>query len=96
MKKSTTTPRKLNLKITPELRKQYEAAKREHPNIDPPILSPEAWANAVIGKYYRPIKTAVSVRIDNDVIAWLKSKGDGHLTRINSILRKQMEHELSR
>ena len=57
------------------------------------MLPPEAWANGVIGKYYRPVKTQISVRIDNEVLDWLKSKGEGHLTRINEILRKRMAQE---
>jgi len=40
------------------------------------------------------MKTVVSLRIDNDVLAWLKSKGTGHLTRINDILRSAMVTEL--
>jgi len=44
-------------------------------------------------KYYRPLKTQISLRIDNEVLAWLKSKGDGHLSRINEILRQRMDTE---
>ena len=33
-------------------------------------------------------KTAVSLRIDNDVLAALKATGKGYQSRINSILRK--------
>ena len=36
-------------------------------------------------------KVAVSVRLDPRVIDWLKSKGGGHLTRINDILVNIME-----
>ena len=36
---------------------------------------------------------AVSVRLDPNVLAWLKSKGEGHLTRINDILTNLMEAE---
>lgn len=39
-------------------------------------------------------KIAVSVRLDPQVLAWLKSKGSGHLTRINDILTNLMEAEL--
>jgi uncharacterized protein (DUF4415 family) len=53
-------------------------------------MPPEYWDNAVIGKYYRPVKTQISLRIDNEVLDWLKSKGDGHLSRINQILRESM------
>ena len=40
-------------------------------------------------------KVAVSVRIDARVLDWLKSKGEGHLTRINDILTNLMEAEIS-
>ena len=38
-------------------------------------------------------KQAVSVRLDPGVLDWLKSKGEGHLTRINDILANLMEAE---
>jgi uncharacterized protein (DUF4415 family) len=38
-------------------------------------------------------KVPVSVRLDARVVEWLKSKGDGHLTRINDILTNLMEAE---
>ena len=40
-------------------------------------------------------KVAVSVRLDPQVLDWLKSKGEGHLTRINDILTNLMEAERS-
>ena len=43
----------------------------------------------------RPRKVAVSVRLDAKVIEWLKSKGEGHLTRINDILLNLMEAEMA-
>ena len=36
---------------------------------------------------------AVSVRLDPHVLEWLRSKGEGHLTRINDILSNLMEAE---
>ena len=41
-------------------------------------------------------KVAVSVRLDPDVLDWLRSKGEGHLTRINDILTNLMEAEHAR
>ena len=38
-------------------------------------------------------KVAVSVRLDPQVLNWLRSKGEGHLTRINDILSNLMEAE---
>jgi uncharacterized protein (DUF4415 family) len=39
-------------------------------------------------------KVPVSVRLDPKVLEWLKSKGEGHLTRINDILMNLMEAEV--
>ncbi len=44
----------------------------------------------------RQPKVAVSVRLDPRVLAWLKGKGEGHLTRINDILTNIMEMETKR
>jgi uncharacterized protein (DUF4415 family) len=49
------------------------------------------WRNAVVGKFYRPIKTPVTIRVDADVLAWLKKQGRGYQTRINRLLREAME-----
>jgi uncharacterized protein (DUF4415 family) len=55
--------------------------------------SPEIreWQGAVVGKFYRPIKRPVTIRVDADVLAWLKRKGRGYQTRINKLLREAME-----
>ena len=53
----------------------------------------EYWNHAAIGKYYRPLKTQISFRIDNEILDWLKSKGAGHLSRINRILRECITRE---
>ena len=49
------------------------------------------WSRAAIGKFYRPIKKSLTIRIDADVLAWLKGQGKGYQTRINSLLRRAME-----
>jgi len=36
-------------------------------------------------------KTAVSLRIDPDVLEWYKTKGPGYQTRINAVLRMYMQ-----
>lgn len=40
---------------------------------------------------YRPIKKPLSIRLDSDIIAWLKSYGKGYQSRINTILRQAMD-----
>jgi uncharacterized protein (DUF4415 family) len=90
-KASTKTSSVRRLKIGEETRKAYAKRDRRLDNDpDAPQLPPEYWGNAAIGKYYRPLKTQISFRIDNEVLDWLKSKGHGHLSRINEILRERM------
>ena len=67
----------------------------EDPDTRP--LPPEKWAHAMRREeFFRPIKKPVTARIDADVLDWLKSKGTGHLTRINRILREAMERDLGK
>lgn len=49
---------------------------------------------AVRGLLYRPVKKSISIRIDADVLIWLKSQGKGYQTRLNTILRQAMLKEL--
>ncbi len=51
------------------------------------------WSLAEIGKFYRPIKKPVTLRLDADVLAWLKSQGAGYQTRLNAILRQAMNKD---
>jgi uncharacterized protein (DUF4415 family) len=39
---------------------------------------------------FKPIKKAVQVRLDADVLEWLKSSGKGYQTRMNLLLRRAM------
>jgi uncharacterized protein (DUF4415 family) len=39
------------------------------------------------------VKQQTSVRLDADVLAWLKSQGKGYQTRMNKILREAMLNE---
>jgi len=43
-----------------------------------------------------PAKKQLSIRLDADVVAWLKSQGRGYQTRINRILRAAMEGQPAR
>lgn len=61
---------------------------------DIPPLGDEFWKTAVRNPFYKPIKTLTTVRLDSDVLMWLKSKGKGYQTRINAILRDAMLKEL--
>ena len=48
-----------------------------------------AWSAAEIGKFYRPRKEAVTIRLDADVLEWFRQSagGRGYQTAINAALR---------
>ncbi len=49
--------------------------------------------DAVRGRFYRPVKRPVSIRLDADVLAHFSGSGPGYQTRINDALRQVMEEE---
>ncbi len=51
------------------------------------------WSEANIEIAEPVVKTAVSIRLDSDVIEFFKDAGKGYQTRINQILRAYMEHQ---
>ncbi len=51
------------------------------------------WSKAVVGRVYRPVKETITIRLDADVLDWLKQGGKGYQTRVNKILRAVMEQQ---
>ena len=39
---------------------------------------------------FKPVKVAVTCKLDADIVAWLKQGGKGYQTRLNTILRQVM------
>ena len=62
---------------------------------DIPATSPDDWAGAVRGRFYRPVKQQLTVRIDADVLSWLRNGGAGYQKRLNAILRQAMLRAVS-
>jgi uncharacterized protein (DUF4415 family) len=87
MKRTSRIPRKLSKKLERELQ-ALEALSDDIDYSDIPQRTD--WSGAVIGRFYRPMKTPLTVRIDVDVLSWLRSKGAGYQTRLNRILRDAM------
>jgi uncharacterized protein (DUF4415 family) len=102
MRKATKNKRagRASQALTPRQKRELAAlvALPDHQidTSDIPELPPGAWKYAVRGKFYRPVKQAVSMRLDADVVAWLKQRGKGYQTRVNSILRQQMLADIKR
>ncbi len=49
------------------------------------------FSGAVRGRFYRPVKKQVTLRIDADLLAWFKAQGAKYQTRINAALREYVE-----
>lgn len=47
-----------------------------------------------VGRFYRPIKQLVSLRIDADVLAWYRGRGKRYQTYMNEVLRREMQGAL--
>jgi uncharacterized protein (DUF4415 family) len=63
---------------------------------DIPPLTEDFWKNAKPFRerhLFRPVKESTTVRLDADVLAWLRAEGPGYQTRINTILRSAMMKE---
>lgn len=87
-------------KVPDSVRKELAAlAARPESEIDVSDIPPtteEDWRGAVRGKFYRPVKQQLTVRIDADVLEWLKGQGRGYQSRLNEILRTAMLDQLRR
>lgn len=71
---------------------EIEAAARADPDWDG--LLDIDWSKAELVMPRR--KDAISIRLDEDVLAFFKSRGAGYQTRINAVLRNFMEHARSK
>lgn len=100
MKKSSVSsqqgkPRRLSagsITLTGELEAELARTNKPDDQIDlaemPEVLD---WSDAVRGKFYRPIKKPVNIRLDADVLAWFKSLGGRYQAKINEALREYMQ-----
>ena len=52
-------------------------------------LGEEFWKSARV--VFPPGKTSVHLRLDSDVVEWFRSRGKGHLTRMNAVLRAYVD-----
>lgn len=89
-----TNPLPLTGKQKAEIKTLSELPDSKIDYSDIPQLSGEFWKNAANNPFYKPTKTSTTIRVDSDVLVWLKSQGKGYQTRINAILRAAMLREI--
>ena len=44
-----------------------------------------------VGRFYRPVKQLVSIRVDAEVLAWFRGHGKRYQTYMNEVLRREMQ-----
>ena len=80
--------------LTDEQMAQLRALEGRVPDTDDiPEASAANWRNAQRRGFFKPRKEAISLRVDMDVLDWLRRQGPGYQTTINRILREHMEAE---
>jgi uncharacterized protein (DUF4415 family) len=85
-------------RLTPELlAESLRLAQMPDEDIDfsdIPRSEKSDWEHPVRGKFFRPIKKQVTLRLDADLIDWFKAKqggARGYQTAINAALRKVVD-----
>jgi uncharacterized protein (DUF4415 family) len=87
MKKGTSTSTELP-PVTEAQLAQLRALSGEPDTSDIPEAHAANWAHAQ--RFYKPRKEAISLRVDADILDWLRRKSDKYQTEINRILRETM------
>ena len=100
-KKSASSPREKRLPasalFTSSLRDRERAeleslARRADSEIDysDAPATKAALAQVYVGRFYRPLKQQISLRVDADVLAWFRAHGRRYQTYMNAVLRREM------
>lgn len=54
------------------------------------------WSKAAVGKFYRPVKTQITLRIDADVLQWFKTNSSKYQSAVNAALREHVQRKSKR
>ena len=72
-----------------EIRRLAEKSDGEIDTGDAPEVTD--FHGAEVGRFYRPIKKQVTLRLDADLLEWFRAQGGKYQTRINRALREYVE-----
>jgi uncharacterized protein (DUF4415 family) len=80
------------MSITKERLQEIKAFKNTDFSDCPPLTEEQMarFKPSHLRGVYKPVKRSINVRIDADILEWLKSAGIGYQTRINAVLREAM------
>jgi uncharacterized protein (DUF4415 family) len=91
MKRYRLDPKKPR-QLTPAEQRRLDAIPIDYSDIPP--LGDEFFKKAK--QAWPPAKQQLTIRLDTDVVNWLKTHGRGYQTRINCILRAAMDSQAPR
>ena len=57
------------------------------------IPETSGWSKAVVGKFHRPVKRQVTLRIDADVLNWFKTHSGKYQSAVNAALREHVQRK---
>ena len=87
MTKKPTTVRYTLTEIKQQIAQGKDKTRADAP--EGPRENSKFWKRARI--VVPPGKMPVHLRVDSDVLEWFKKQGDGHLTRMNAVLRSYVD-----
>lgn len=80
-----------DIMLTDKLKKELQALKKRPVNLsDKNAAEIEDWSNAEVGKFYRPIKKQITLRLDADMLEWFKHQPGKYQSLINKACREYM------
>jgi uncharacterized protein (DUF4415 family) len=85
-RKSTTTRLSLS-EIGARRARGLDKTRADAPKAE--SLGADFWKSARV--VLPPGKTSIHLRLDSDVVEWFKSRGKGHLTHMNAVLRAYVD-----
>lgn len=96
--KGWDTKKAFDIMLTEKVMKELKALKHRKINLsDEEAPEIKTWGKAVVGKFYRPVKKKITVRIDADVLEWFRHSAKKYQTLINLACREYMiNHERPR
>ena len=81
--------------LTDKMKAELHALKQRSVDLsDPDAPEITHWKGAIRGKFYRPVKKQITIRIDADVLDWFKHQPDKYQTLINKVCRGYMKRHL--
>jgi len=90
--KTTQTTSRSRAKGKTDFKRLRRMGNAEIDYSDIPKLGKSFWKTAKLSM--PEPKDRLTIRIDHDVVEWLRKKGSGYQTRINAILRSYMNAQL--